>query len=122
MKLETIVKLLEATQHHIPSKNLEIHFGSASDLMSDVLAYMPGGNNIVLITGLLTQQVIRTAALMDITAVVFTRGKVPTEEIINAAKRQKIAVLSTTLTKYASCGKLYCAGLKSVDGYQTERM
>ena len=118
MKIEKIIELLNATTHYKPDgKELDVTFGSASDLMSDVLAYLEGGNKTILITGLLTTQVIRTATLMEISVVVFTRGKIPNEQIIEAAKKHDIAILSTKMTKYATCGILYSAGLESVDGY-----
>lgn len=118
MKIRKISEILKATEHYIPcSEELEINYGSASDLMSDVLAYLPQRNGVLLITGLVAPQVIRTATLMDISAVVFTRGKIPTTDIINAAKKNNIAILSTNLTKYAACGLLYTAGLESIDGY-----
>ncbi len=118
MKIQQIVKLLEANKHYIPyNKEINISQASASDMMSDVLAYMKGGGDILLITGLLTPQVIRTATLMDISAVVFTRGKTPTQNIINDAKKSHICVLSTKLTTYTACGLLFSSGLKSVDGY-----
>ncbi len=122
LKIKEIVNLLNAKEHYIPNDDdININYGSASDLMSDVLAYLPGGNGTLLLTGLLTPQVIRTASLMDISLVIFTRGKLPNEKIIDAAKKNNIAVLSTTLTKYASCGILYSAGLESVDGYVYHR-
>ena len=109
---------MNATEHYIPNgKELDVSYGSASDLMSDVLAYLEGGNKTILITGLLTTQVIRTATLMEISVVVFTRGKIPTQQIIEDAKKNDIAILSTGMTKYATCGILYSAGLESVDGY-----
>jgi hypothetical protein len=118
MKIEKIVELLDATTHYIPEgKEIDVTYGSASDLMSDVLAYLEGGNKTILITGLLTTQVIRTATLMEMSVVVFTRGKIPNEQIIEAAKKNDIAILSTRMTKYATCGILYSAGLESVDGY-----
>ena len=118
MKIKEIAKLLNAKEHYIPNdKKLDINYGSASDLMSDVLAFMPGGDGTLLITGLLNPQVIRTATLMDISAVVFTRGKTPPQNIIDDAKENRIAVLSTELTTYTVCGLLYSAGLESVDGY-----
>jgi predicted transcriptional regulator len=121
MKIEQIVKLLKANKHYIPhNKEINISHASASDMMSDVLAYMKGGSNILLITGLLTPQVIRTSTLMDISAVVFTRGKNPSQTIINDAKKNQIAVLSTKLTTYTTCGLLFSSGLKSVDGYSFE--
>jgi hypothetical protein len=118
MKLKKITQLLKATVHFAPDgRQIDVENCSASDLMSDVLAFIPGGGSTLLITSLLTLQVIRTATLMDISIVVFTRGKVPTEKIIDAAKRNDIAILTTDLTKYTACGLLYTAGLKSIDGY-----
>ena len=117
MHIDEIVRLLNATKHYVPNGDINVCYGSASDLMSDVLAYMDGGDKTILITGLLTLQVIRTAALMEMSVVIFTRGKNPTKQIIDAAKQHNIAVLSTKMTKYATCGILYSAGLESVDGY-----
>ena len=50
-----------------------VHFGVASDLMSDVLTL--DGDDIVLLTGLANVQAIRTAEMADIPLVVFLRGK-----------------------------------------------
>lgn len=118
MKIKQIIKLLKAKEHFIPNnKNIDILYASASDMMSDVLAYMSNGSNVLLITGLLTPQVIRTATLMDISAVVFTRGKIPNQNIINDAMKNQIIILSTKLTTYTTCGLLFSNGLQSVDGY-----
>jgi hypothetical protein len=122
MKIEDIVKLLEAKIHHLPQDyDVDIIYGGASDLMSDVLTYMsdlpayvPKG--MVLITGLLNPQVIRTAGLSDISAVIFTRGKVPNDKIIEKASKNTIAVMSTSHKTYTTCGLLYCSGLQSIDG------
>ncbi len=115
MKIEEIVKTLDAKIHYIPEGyDIEINNAGASDLMSDVLAYV--AQDILLITGLLSPQVIRTADLMDISAVVFTRGKIPPEEIIEEAKKANIAILSTSLKTYSACGLLFSAGMRSIDG------
>ena len=86
MKIEEIVKVLEAQILYIPDGyDVDISTAGASDLLSDVLAYV--AEDILLITGLLSPQVIRTANLMDISAVVFVRGKVPSQEIIDEANK-----------------------------------
>ena len=96
MNIHEIAKLLKATTHHVPEgSDIDITHAGASDLMSDVLAYV--AQDILLITGLQGPQVIRTAALLDISAVLFTRGKTPTSEIIEEAKKSNIAFLSTAL-------------------------
>ena len=78
--------------------------------MSDVLAFVK--DQSLLLTGLINSQVIRTAEMMDILAVCFVRGKVPTEDVIELAKEKGIAILSTEYPLYLSCGKLYSEGLR----------
>ena len=114
MLIEEIAKLLHATIHCLPDGyEKDITHAGASDLMSDVLAYV--AQDILLITGLIGPQVIRTISLMDISAVVFTRGKIPDDNMIEEANRAGIAVLSTKLKTYTTCGILYCAGIRSID-------
>ncbi|MBI5001426.1 MAG: hypothetical protein HZB92_07895 [Euryarchaeota archaeon] len=120
MKIEEIAKLLKATSHYIPDGyDADITYAGAADLMSDVLAYVARDVSYprrLLITGLVSPQVIRTASLLDISLVIFTRGKIPTQEIIDEARKASIAVLSTPLKTYSVCGLLYCAGVRSIDG------
>jgi predicted transcriptional regulator len=80
-----------------------------SDMMSDVLAFVK--DQAVLLTGLVNTQTIRTAAMMDMSCVVFVRGKRPTEEMCSMAAELKIALLATELTMFQACGLLYQAGL-----------
>ncbi|MEG1778127.1 MAG: DRTGG domain-containing protein [Angelakisella sp.] len=88
----------------------EIHTACGSDMMSDVLAYVK--DQAVLLTGLMNQQVIRTAEMMDMLCVVFVRDKKPDEAIIALAKEKGIAVMTTHHRMFMSCGLLYQAGLK----------
>ena len=87
----------------------EILTACGCDLMSDVLAFVK--EQTMLMTGLINSQVIRTAEMMDIKAIVFVRGKKPTEDIAELAREYKMVVMTTDYTLYPSCGKLYCAGL-----------
>lgn len=80
-----------------------------SDLMSDVLAFVK--DKTVLITGLINPHVVRTAEMLDITCIVFSRGKQPSEEILEMAEEAGIAILSTKMTTYTACGELYMRGL-----------
>jgi len=80
-----------------------------SDLMSDVLAFVK--DKTVLITGLINTHVVRTAEMLDITCIVFSRGKQPNEEILEMAQEAGIVVLSTKMTTYTACGELYTRGL-----------
>lgn len=90
-------------------KSKEIHTACGCDLMSDVLAFVK--DQSMLLTGLINPQVIRTAEMMDIVAVCFVRGKMPSEEVITLAKEKGISILKTDLPLYIACGKLYQNGL-----------
>ena len=80
-----------------------------SDLMSDVLAFVK--EKTVLITGLINPHVVRTSEMLDITCIVFSRGKMPSEEILDMAEEIGITVISSPLTTYTACGELYVHGL-----------
>ena len=80
-----------------------------SDLMSDVLAFVK--DKTVLITGLINPHVVRTSEMLDITCIVFSRGKMPSEEILEMADEIGITVISSPLTTYTACGELYIHGL-----------
>lgn len=83
----------------------------SSDLMSDVLAFVT--EKTVLITGLTNVHVMRTAEMLDIHCVVYARGKVPSEEILEEARELEIAVLTTAHNCYTTCGIMYQAGIRS---------
>ena len=80
-----------------------------SDLMSDVLAFVK--DKTVLITGLINPHVLRTAEMLDITCIVFSRGKQPSGEMLEMADEIGITVISSPLTSYTACGELYIHGL-----------
>ena len=81
-----------------------------SDLMSDVLAFV--NEKSVLITGLVNPHVIRTADMLDLKCLVFARGKIPPEEILEAAREQGMMVMATKETAFTTSGLLYEAGLR----------
>jgi predicted transcriptional regulator len=81
-----------------------------ADLMSDVMAFVK--EKVVLLTGLVNPQAIRTADLMDIKVVVLVRGKSPTEDIVAMARENGMVLLSTKYSMFLACGRLYEAGLR----------
>ena len=111
MKIKDVVRLLKAEilcgEDHLDT---DIHTACGSDMMSDVLAYVK--DQSVLLTGLLNPQVVRTAEMMDMKVIVFVRGKVPGDAILDLARELDIVVLKTELEMFTSCGKLYQAGLR----------
>ncbi len=87
----------------------EVWAACCSDMMSDVLAFVK--EKTVLITGLINPHVLRTAEMLDITCIVFSRGKLPSEEMLEMADEIGITVISSPLTTYTACGELYIHGL-----------
>jgi predicted transcriptional regulator len=91
--------------------DLEIASACGADLMSDVMAFVK--DRVLLLTGLVNPQVIRTAELLDIRAIIFVRGKAPSRDMIEMAEESDIILGGTKLSMYIACGKLYEAGLKA---------
>lgn len=110
MKVVEIADILEA-ELLTGSENLdlEIHSACGADLMSDVMAYVK--ENVILLTGLINPQVIRTAEMMDIKVIVFVRGKKPDEKVIELAKEKGITIYVTNHPMFIACGKLYSSGV-----------
>jgi len=91
----------------------EIKGGCGADLMSDVLASVQP--EAVLLTGLCNPQVVRTAQMADVAAIVFVRGKMPAAEVVDLANQEKIPLISTPYGMFELCGRLYQAGLPSLE-------
>lgn len=112
MTLEEVLKIIDGKAI---SKDLdlsqEVHMACGADLMSDVLAFTHAGT--LLLTGLTNPQVIRTAEMAGIQAIVFVRGKYPPAETIALAAEKGIPLLASRYTMYETCGRLYQAGLAS---------
>ena len=92
--------------------DLPVFTACCSDLMSDVLAFV--NEKTVLITGLTNPHVIRTSEMLDLKCVIFSRGKVPTADIVEQAQELGMVILSTKETAFVTCGLLYNAGLRGV--------
>ena len=89
--------------------DLEVHTAFGADLMSDVLAFAKAGS--LLLTGLTNTQVIRTANVLDIAAIILVRGKKPSSETIALASELKIPILTTQYILFETAGRLYMKGI-----------
>jgi len=89
-----------------------VYTAFCSDLMSDVLAFV--NEKTVLITGLVNPHVVRTADMLDLKCLVFCRGKIPPDDILEDADELGMTVIATRETAFTTCGKLYTAGLRGV--------
>lgn len=113
MKLSEVKKLVEAETLWDKDEELDLSAGFSSDLMSDALALME--SDALLLTGLMNAQVVRTAEMIDVAAILFVRGKKPREDVIELAKQKEIPLLSTKYTMYEASGILYKSGLKGIE-------
>ena len=110
MKIRDIMEILKARPlTKTIAGDLEVTCACASDMMSDVLAFPK--EDMVLLTGLTNPQVMRTCEMLDIEAVVFTRGKLPAQEALDMAEENGISVLATDYTLFIASGILYSKGL-----------
>ena len=117
-----MVKILNARVLRGADKlDTPVYTACCSDLMSDVLAFVD--EKTVLITGLTNPHVVRTSEMLDLKCLVFARGKVPTDDILESAEEQGLVVITTKATAFTACGMLYEAGLRGVPvpmGWDTE--
>jgi predicted transcriptional regulator len=93
-----------------PDSNLEMEIVQvfASDLMSDVLAFMQPGS--LLLTGLVNHHAVCTACLADVSAVVFVQGKRPAAEVVDQAKANSLPIICTSLPMFGACAALSRTG------------
>ena len=111
LKVREIVKILDAEILAGEDQlDMEIYSGCGADLMSDVMAFVK--ESVILCTGLVNPQVVRTAEMMDIKVICFVRGKVPGDAILELVKEKGITILSTKHPLFITCGMLYSAGIQ----------
>ncbi|HQL00961.1 MAG TPA: DRTGG domain-containing protein [Smithellaceae bacterium] len=110
MKLRDVKEILDAEvivgEDHL---DLEVKTAFGADLMSDVLAFAKAGS--MLLTGLTNTQVVRTANVLDIAAIILVRGKKPSTDTINLARDLNIPLLSTKYILFETAGRLYEKGI-----------
>lgn len=109
----TLEEVLATINGQVISRDIDlglpVTMACGADLMSDVLAFTHAGT--LLLTGLTNPQVVRTAEIAGIQAIVFVRGKYPPPETISLAEEMGIPLLASRYTMYETCGRLYQAGL-----------
>ena len=59
-------------------------------------------------------QSIRTAEMLDFAAILITRGKIPSPQVLEQAYASGIIVLGTNDVSFSTCGKLHHAGIKGL--------
>jgi len=113
MKLKDIVILLNAevvSGHTKLEREVEAVF--ASDLMSDVLTI--DSEKLLLLTGLVNIQTIRTSEMSDIKNIVLVRNKKATPEMIALAEENRIVIMQCSYSMYKTSGILFQSGINPV--------
>jgi predicted transcriptional regulator len=115
MKISEIKDILDATVLYGEDQlDNVIIAGGAADLMEDVLA--AAAKDCVLLTGVTTDHVIRTAKIVGVGALVVVRGKRPSKEFVDMARTYQIPLLLSKHSLFVACGKLYMNGIRGLDG------
>lgn len=112
MKANEIAATVDGEVLAAPAVDIEIAHAFAADLMSDILAFAQP--KMLMITGLINPQTIRTAEMSDIPLILFVRGKQPPELLLEMAKESGIGVLLSNYCMYETAGLLYQAGLPGI--------
>lgn len=112
MTLKDVVALLEG-EVLFPEADLDrdVPCAFASDMISDIL--MCTKEPTLLLTGLTNNQVIRLSDMIDLTGIIFVRGKKPLDDVIEMAAERGLPIITTRFTLYRSSGMLFGAGLRS---------
>jgi len=112
MKFGDVMILLQAESLlKADASDTLIDHAYAADLLSDVLALTE--ERTTLITGTISPQVIRVAEILNVIAIIFVRGKRPSQEIIDYAQRLEIPMLTTRKTMFETCGLLYANSVRA---------
>ncbi|MFZ6029285.1 MAG: DRTGG domain-containing protein [Chloroflexota bacterium] len=114
MKVAEIIQIVNGTLCNPGVRtDFEVQGAFGADLMSDVLAATQP--DAVLLTGLCNPQVVRTAQMADVRAIVFVRGKQPAPETVRIATEEGIPLISSQYGMFELCGRLHVAGLPSLE-------
>ncbi len=122
MKLSEIIKKYNF-KIYTPDllREMDINYAFCSDLMSDALIILNSVSDerileqSILITGLTTNQSIRTAEMLDVNVVLLVRGKIPSLKVVDLAIESNILLLSTEQTMFNMSGLMYLDGIKGIE-------
>jgi hypothetical protein len=126
MTIGDIVRLFDCvvyTPELFDAKRIVDH-AFCADLMSDALMIMSTVKDQTLlekgalITGLATNQSIRTAEMLDVGVVLLVRGKVPASPVVELANESGILLLGTTKTMFNASGMMYERGVRGITSPQ----
>ncbi len=117
MTLKEILKLVNASEVVVSDPEImdfDFKYVFATDLMSDALAMLHSHqSDTLLLTGLINQQALRTAEMLDVNTLIFVRDKCVSPDIVELAIENEMNIFNSRMTMYEVCGILYREGLDS---------
>ncbi len=122
MRLEELIKVIngKVVSDENYNQDLNITFAFSGDLMSDALMLVKAlseeqCNEGLLLTGLATNQSIRTAEMLDIKTVLIARDKKPSDSVVKCANNSGITLITTKHSLFTASGKLFQHGVVGYD-------
>lgn len=105
-KLKPLIDTLSVIELNSPPgwEDREVRGVFASDLISDIL--VSDGEDILLLTSLLSGQVLRTADVIGAVAVVLVNRREVPATLKSGAEKQGLPLFCTKLSKFESCVRL----------------
>jgi shikimate kinase len=89
--------------------NRQVTGAYAGDLLSDVIANSMAGN--VWITMQVHVNIVAVAALKELSAIILVNGRRPSEDTLQRAHEEKVAILSAADQAFKVAGRLYAFGV-----------
>ena len=93
--------------------NTPITGGYASDLLSCVMAKAQQGNVWITMQG--HPNIVAVASLLNLAGIIITEGIQPDATTLKKAQQNNLPILTTPLTTYTLCGRLFELGVEGVD-------
>ncbi len=90
--------------------DVDIRRGYASDLLSDVLGNAPAGG--ILVTLQVHLNVIAVASHAGLSAVIFSSGRLPNDEVVAKAVEEGITLFGSSADTFELAGRLYELGVR----------
>lgn len=93
IQVERMGKDLHLTVYTMVDPKLEVHDGYSSDLLSDVMGNAEEGSALITIQA--HKNTVAVASLLGLPAIILCNGRTPSDDMIEAAEKEKISILGT---------------------------
>ncbi len=92
----------------------EVTGGYSSDLLSDVMAHAAAGSALITIQA--HKNTVAVAVLLNLPVIILCNGRTPPDDMVEAARIESIALLSTGMSQFEVSGKLFALLAEKKEG------